>query len=370
MSQASNGQTLTIRDVTLRSVAVPMARPLATRVVVIEQAALLLIDLHTEEGVTGRAYLFGYSAPGNACLAPPLAWLAEMMKGRTIDPDTVLADARKALTLMGHEGIAMMAASGFDMACWDALAKAAGLPLAQYMGGTVEPIRAYNSCGLGLMAPQAAAREAVALVEEGNFEAVKVRLGRDTLEEDLATVRAVRAAVGDGIALPVDFNQGLGVDEAVRRGQALDGEGVYWIEEPVAYDDLAGNARVAREVQTPIQIGENFYGPEAAAYAVAAKACDYMMPDAERIGGVSGWLKTAAIAKNAGIKMSSHIFPEFSCHLMAVTPTRHWLEYVDWAAPILEEPLVVKDGHVLTPDAPGAGVSWNEDAVEKYAVTL
>jgi len=208
------------------------------------------------------------------------------------------------------------------------------------------------------------------LIDEGGFDAVKVRLGRDDLDDDLAALRAVRAAVGDDIKLPVDFNQGLTVDEAVRRGRALDGEGVYWIEEPVAYDDLAGNARIARDVETPIQIGENFYGPEAAAYAVAAKACDYMMPDAERIGGVSGWLQTAALAKSAGMKMSSHIFPEISCHLMAVTPTRHWLEYVDWAAPVLETPLRVKDGHVLIPDTPGTGVSWNEDAVEKYAVGL
>lgn len=362
--------TLTIRGVTLRSVLAPMARPLVTRVVTIDQAALLLIDLHTEEGITGRAYLFGYSALGNACLAPPLRWLVETMKGEVIAPDVTYPKARKALTLMGHDGIAMMAVSGFDMACWDALAQAADLPLVEYMGGKIEPIRAYNSCGLGIIPLEAAVEEAPQLIKEGGFEAIKVRLGRESLDDDLAVVRAVRAAVGDDIALLVDFNQGLGVDEAVRRGQALDGEGVYWIEEPVAYDDLAGYARIAREVKTPIQIGENFYGPEAAAYAIAAKACDYIMPDAERIGGVSGWLQTAALAKGAGIPMSSHIFPEISCHLMAVTPTRHWLEYVDWAAPVLESPLRLKDGHVLIPEVPGTGVSWNEDAVEKYAVDL
>ncbi len=158
--------------------------------------------------------------------------------------------------------------------------------------------------------------------------------------------------------------------EAIRRGRALDGEGVYWIEEPTVYDDLEGCAKIAREVATPIQIGENFYGPRAMADAISARAADYMMPDLERIGGVTGWLRAAALAETAGIEISSHIFPEVSCHLLSVTPTRHWLEYVDWAAPILAQPLRVENGHVLISEAPGTGIAWNEDAVAKFAVEV
>ncbi len=361
---------LTIRGITTRSVIVPVARPLVTRVVTIEQAPLLLIDLHTEEGVTGRTYLFGYLKRGNAYLAALLHDIAAMTKGDRIAPVEIFAKTKKGLTLMGHQGLAAMAASGFDVACWDALAQAAGVPLVTLLGGTVRPVRAYNSNGLGLIAPEAAAEEAQALVAEGDFDAVKIRLGRPTLEDDLAAVRAVRKAIGDDIVLPCDFNQGLSVVEAIRRGRALDGEGVYWIEEPTVYDDLEGHAKIAREVATPIQIGENFYGPRAMADAIAARAADYMMPDLERIGGVTGWLRAAALAETAGIEISSHLFPEVSCHLLSVTPTRHWLEFVDWAAPILAQPLRVENGHVLISEAPGTGIAWNEDAVAKFAVDV
>ncbi|MCH8036740.1 MAG: mandelate racemase [Proteobacteria bacterium] len=361
---------LTIRGLTIRSVLVPLARPLVTRVVTIERAPFLLLDLQTEEGITGRAYLFGYIPRGNVHLAGLLRDILVLTKGDRIAPVALHAKATKGLTLMGHEGLAAMAVSGFDMACWDALAQAAGLPLATLLGAAPGPIRAYNSNGLGLIAPEAAAEEAQALVAEGGFEAVKVRLGRPRLEDDLAALRAVRRAVGGDVLLPCDFNQGLDLAEAIRRGRALDGEEVYWIEEPIVYDDLAGCARIARAVETPIQIGENFYGPRAMAAAIAADAADYMMPDVQRIGGVTGWLRAAALAEAAGIAMSSHLFPEISCHLLAVTPTRHWLEYVDWAAPVLAAPLRVVGGQVRIPEVPGTGIAWNEDAIPGFQVEL
>ena len=360
---------LTIRSLTLRALIVPLSRPLATRVVTIERAPFLLLDLHTEEGITGRAYLFGYIRRGSTHLAALLEDILALTRGDRIAPTDIYAKATKGLTLLGHEGLAMMAVSGFDMACWDALAQAAGLPLASLLGGAPGSIPAYNSNGLGLIAPEAAAVEAVALVAEGGYRSVKVRLGRDTLEADLAVVRAVRAAVGEDVLLPCDFNQGRSVAEAIRRGRALDGENMYWIEEPVVYDDLAGCAKVAREVATPIQIGENFYGPKAMA-AISAQAADYMMPDVERIGGVTGWMRAAALAEAANIEMSSHLMPEISRHLLAATPTRHWLEYMDWAAPFLAAPLQVKDGQVQVPDVPGSGIAWNEDAIPGYQVEL
>ena len=158
--------------------------------------------------------------------------------------------------------------------------------------------------------------------------------------------------------------------QAIKRGLALDEENVFWIEEPIRYDDWDGNASLTAEVGTPIQNGENFYGPESAARAIQAWALDYLMPDVERIGGVTGWLRTAKIAEDARVPVSSHLFPEFSAHLLCVTPTRHWLEYTDWAAPLLADPYPVENGHVLIPERPGAGIEWNEDAVEKYSIDL
>jgi mandelate racemase len=195
---------------------------------------------------------------------------------------------------------------------------------------------------------------------------LKLRLGRDRLADDLAAIAAVRGAVGADVRLMVDFNQGMTLADALHRCHALDDQQLYWLEEPIAYDDLAGHARLARELRTPVQLGENFYGPRAMAAAVAIGAGDLVMPDLMRIGGVTGWLRAAAIAGAAGLPMSSHLYPEFSGHLLRVTETAHWLEWQDWADPILAEPFALADGDLVIPDRPGAGIDWNEDAVARY----
>ena len=363
--------SLTIRSLEVRPVLVPLERPLVTRVVTVEKAALLLIDLATEEGVTGHSYLFGYTPAGCRHLTSLMAQIGEIVAGETVAPAALFDRLRKALTLFGHQGLTLMAISGFDVACWDAQAKAAGVPLATLLGGQPGRVPAYNSNGLGLIDPGAVAEEAAALRDEADYRMVKLRMGRERLEDDLAALRAARDALGRDVLIPVDFNQGLDLDEALRRGRALDAEGgVVWIEEPIAYDDYAGCARLAAELATPIQIGENFYGPEDLQRALDAAAADYVMPDLERIGGITGWLRAAAIAETAQIEMSSHLFPEVSCHLMAVTPTAHWLEVVDWASPVLEHPLAIEAGEAVIPERPGNGLSWNEDAAKRFALDL
>src|SRR6185369_2422210 len=180
---------------------------------------------------------------------------------------------------------------------------------------------------------------------------------------------AVKQEIGPDVLLMTDFNQGLTVAEAIRRGRMIDEEGgVYWIEEPIRADDFAGCRSIKEHIQTPIQLGENFMGPEQMAQALAAGACDYAMPDAERIGGVTGFMRAAALAQGAGVEMSSHLFPEMSCHVLAATPTCHWLEFVDWASPILKHPLSVQKGHVAIPERPGLGMEWDEKAVERFAL--
>jgi mandelate racemase len=357
---------LRIRAVQARAVAAPMKRPLATSMGKLAEAALLLLDLQTDEGVVGRSYLFGVGKHNLAPIAKLVEAMAEMLKGDALAPFEIEKKLRARYTLLGVHNIVLFAMSGIDMAAWDALAQSLGEPLVNILGGARRPIPAYNSKGLGLLPLKELEREAVELVEEG-FHAVKLRVGRPTAKEDLEALRAVKKAIGPGVTLMVDFNQALSVAEALLRGRMIDAEGgVLWIEEPVRADDFAGTARIARELATPVQIGENFMGPEQMAQALAAAACDYVMPDAQRIGGVTGWMRAAALAQGAGVEMSSHLFPEVSCHLLAVTPTSHWLEYVDWADAVLEEPLTVRDGFVAIPEKPGTGIIWNEEAVRRY----
>ena len=355
-----------IRDVRVRAVAAPMKRPLATSTGKLTLAPLVLIDLETDTGVTGRAYLFAIGRHNLAPIARLVEAMAEMVKGDEVSPFDLERKLRARYTLLGLHNIVLFDIAGLDMAAWDALGQSLGQPLARLLGSTPRPIPAYNSKGLGILPEKELVKEAAELLDEG-FRAVKLRMGRPEARDDLQMLRAVKSEIGPEVTLMVDFNQALSVAEALKRGRMIDDEGgVTWIEEPIRADDFAGNSRIAREIATPIQIGENFMGPEQMAQALAAGACDYVMPDAERIGGVTGWMRAAALAQGAGVEMSSHLFPEVSCHLLAATPTAHWLEYVDWADAVLAEPLRVKDGHLMVTDAPGIGLKWDEKAVKQY----
>jgi mandelate racemase len=358
---------LRIRAVTARLVRIPMRRPLRTSASQITEAPLVLIDLDTEEGVTGRTYLFCYlESAGHAELAI-LRSLTPLLAGKPAEPAVVRRILQAHFRLLGTSGLVSSVLAGLDIAAWDALAIAAGLPLVRMLGGQARPVPAYNSNGLGLVDPAAAAGEAVELAAEG-FAAVKLRLGRTRAEDDLAAVRAVRKALPPDIAVMADFNQALSVNQACDLGRRLDEEGLAWIEEPIRHDDYAGAARLSSMLRTPVQLGENFAGPRATSAALARRACDLVMPDVDRIGGVTGWQQAAALAEISGVPMSSHLYPEVSAHLLAATPTVHWLEYVDWAAPILAEPVTASGGCISPPDQPGSGVSWDEDAVARYRI--
>jgi mandelate racemase len=363
-------RTLTLASVDVRPVVVPLKRPVVSRVGLFNEWPLILIDLHTNEGIVGRSYLAPYLARAARYLVPAILDLADAARGTSIAPVDFFRSGINSLHLIGREGMSLIAVAGLDMAIWDALAKAAELPLAILLGGSLGSVPAYNSNGLWLTPLSTLGDEARALVAEGGFGALKLRLGRDRLDDDLAAIAAVRSAVGADVKLMCDFNQGLSLGDALHRCHALDDQGLFWLEEPIVYDNLAGYAQLTRELTTPVQLGENFYGPRALQQAIVAGACDYVMPDLMRIGGVTGWLRSAAIAGAAGMPMSTHLYPEFAAHLMRVTETAHWLEWQDWADPILARPFPVENGVVTIPNVPGSGVAWNEDGVKRYAASL
>ena len=357
---------LTFRSIRARAVILKLKRLVVARIATIHEWPLILIDLFTEEGIVGRSYLEPYTVKTMRYLVPALQDFGEMLKGRPVAPAELYELARKSLHFVGYEGQSMIAVSGLDMAAWDALAKAAGMPLCVLLGGTVGPVKAYNSNGLWLQPPEQLGSDAIALRDEGGFAALKIRLGRDRPRDDIAAIDAVRSAVGDGVELMADFNQGLNLGEALQRCHMLDDQGLAWIEEPIVYDNLDGYTQLTAEIDTPIQIGENFYGPRAMHAALYARACNFVMPDFMRIGGVTGWLRSAAIAGAWGTPMSTHLYPEVAAHVMRVTETAHWLEWQDWADPILQKPYEVRDGLFHIPDVPGIGLEWNEDAVSRY----
>jgi len=356
---------LTIRGIRSTAVSVPLNFVLGTSADAVRAAPLLLVDLETNEGVTGHAYQFCYRAAAVPAVAGFIDDILDAVRGQPVAPADLWAALSKRHTLIGVEGIVRMAMSLVDVAAWDALARAAGQPLVRLLGADPRPIPAYNSNGLGLMPAPALADEAERLLAEG-FKAVKLRLGYPTLEEDMAAVHAVRMRIPADVTIMADYNQALSVDEALRRGRALDGEGLSWIEEPIRHDDFTGCAALALALSTPIQIGENFSQVPDMQKAIDARACDLVMPDLERIGGITGWQRASALAAEARLPMSSHLYPEVSAHLLAATPTAHWLEYVDWMTPLLTEPLKIVDGMAVPSDRPGAGLDWNQEIIRKY----
>jgi mandelate racemase len=356
-------EPLTFKSIKARPVVLKLKRPVVARIVTIIDWPLILIDVYTNEGIVGRSYLEPYIVKSMRYLIPALHDFGEILKGRRITPFELYDAARKSLHFVGYAGMSTIAVSGLDMAAWDALAKAASMPLCVLLGGSVGPVKSYNSNGLWLKEPEAVAAEAIELRDEGGFTGLKLRLGRERIRDDLATIKAVRDAVGEDMHLMVDFNQGLQLAEALHRCHMIDDLGLDWIEEPIAYDNIDGYTQLAAELKTPIQIGENFYGPRDLHKALQSKACDYVMPDFMRIGGVTGWLRAAAIAGTAGVPMSTHLYPEVAAHVMRVTETAHWLEWQDWADAILQKPYEAKDGLLHIPDAPGIGLEWNEKAV-------
>ncbi len=356
-------ESLTMKDLRARPVVLKLQRPIVARIATITDWPLILVDLYTEEGVVGRSYLEPYIINSMRYLVPALNDLGDLLKGRKVAPVEIYEVARKSLHFVGYQGLSMIAVAGLDMAAWDALAKAAGMPLCVLLGGSVGPVQSYNSNGLWLKEPEAVAAEAIELRDEGKFFGLKLRLGRERAEDDLATIDAVRGAVGSDVRLMIDYNQGLTLADAMQRCHMIDDLGLAWIEEPIVYDNFGGFAQLAAELKTPIQIGENFYGPRDLHMALQMKACDLVMPDFMRIGGVTGWLKAAAITGAAGVPMSTHLYPEVAAQVMRVTETAHWLEWQNWADPILQKPYEIRDSLLHIPDTPGVGLEWDEGAV-------
>ncbi|GAC1527186.1 MAG: enolase C-terminal domain-like protein [Ramlibacter sp.] len=361
---------LTLHSIKLRVLSVPLRRPIVSNPSVgkYTEWPFILVDLLTNEGITGRSYLEPYVAKSANYLLPAIQAIADAIQGKPLAPLDCYRTAIQTMHLSGREGIGLAATSALDMAVWDAVAKAAGQPLAQYLGASTGAVRAYNTNGLWLLPVEQLGDEALSLVAEGNFSAIKMRLGRENIRADMAALDAVRTAVGADVRLMTDFNQALDLGEALVRLHALDGEGLQWFEEPIVFDNFEGCAQLARELKTPIQIGENIYGPRSFYNAVQARAADLYMPDLMRIGGVTGFMRCAAIAGAAGLPLSSHLYPEVSAHLLRASESTHWLEWRDWAHPFVAQPFEVKDGAVLVPDRPGSGLGWDEAAVERLLI--
>ena len=351
-----------IQSVHVRAVRVPMAQPHQTASGVITESPLVLTDVHTTDGIIGHSLVFTYTSAALHATAELIKQIAGLLQGEHLAPAALEQTLSARFRLLGTQGLVGMALAALDMALWDALARRCSTSLVGLLGGQPRALPVYGAVGYEGVAASARAAEAWA---RRGFTGVKAKIGYPSLQEDLAVVRAMREAVGDSVAIMVDYNQCLTPSEAVERLRVLDAEGLAWVEEPTLAHDFRGHALVAREVRTLIQCGENWWGALDVQHALDAHAADLLMLDVMKIGGVTGWLRAAALAQPRGMRISSHLWPEVSAQLLAVTPTAHWLEYADWWNPILQEPLEIRDGMTVSATRPGSGIDWNEAAISQ-----
>ena len=352
-----------------RRVYIPFDEPIGTSIHRIEGVAGLLVWLDTDDGITGESYLW---AIGQHRL-PVLDAIVRMLGERLIGEDPRDTSARfddmwGEINFLGHKGVSLFGIAAIDWACWDILARSLGVSVSRLLGRRRDRVRAYASGGLWASMPvEALQAQAKDLVAEG-FKAVKMRIGKPDIGEDVERVAAVREAVGPNIDLMADANQGLTVTHAIRLGRRLEDFGLAWFEEPVQAYDLEGSARVAAEIDTPVASGETEYGRYGFRDMLERKSADVLMPDLERVGGITEWMRVAAMAAAHDVPVSPHILSEHSLQLCGAVSNVAYSEHMPWFAPLFQERMEMIDGDILIPDRPGFGFSFDPDAIERHAV--
>ena len=350
-------------------VAVPLEKPLRTSIHDIRSVGCVLVYLDTDEGITGEGYAFTLNAVRLGIIEQMIESLGPQVVGN--DPHHVegMWEAMwREINFFGHKGITLFAISALDTACWDLIGKAAEQPLYRLFGACRDSVKAYASGGLWLsLSIDELVAEAKSFLAEG-FRAMKLRVGKPRLEEDVERVAAVREAVGPGVDLMVDANQGFSVPHAVRLGRRLEEFGLVWFEEPVPAWDLEGHAAVAAALDTPIASGETEYTRYGMRDMLRAGAVDILMPDLQRVGGFSEFRRVAALAAAEQVPLTTHIFTEQSLAIAGSAPGCIFLEHMPWFAPLYREAMVLHDGKVAMPDRPGVGFTFDDDAVERFRI--
>jgi L-alanine-DL-glutamate epimerase-like enolase superfamily enzyme len=278
--------------------------------------------------------------------------------------EAVQAALWRETNFLGRTGAAWIAASAIDTALWDIAGKALNLPVWKLLGGTDRAIKAYAGGFFLSDTIDAIVAEAHGRVREG-FRAIKMRCGAASWREDIERVAAIRDAVGPDVDILVDVVQGWSVDRALKLGRELERFDLTYIEDPIAFDNIEGMAKLAAELDIPIAAGENDYGREGFRRLIEARAVDIAMIDLQRAGGISEWMKIAAMAGAWRMPVVPHVFHEISIHMLAAVPSAPYLEYMSWWEPLFSERLTLADGKFRPPLTPGLGISFDEASIDR-----
>jgi L-alanine-DL-glutamate epimerase-like enolase superfamily enzyme len=330
----------------------------------------VIVQVDTDDGVRGVGLSF-FGGPLSETLKHAIDQLGEMMIGE--DPlriDALVQKLRSTAASCGPGGILTLAVAGIDMALWDIKGKYLGQSLAAMLGGLRDHVPAYASGALVRGYPlDHVVKAARTLVEKG-FKQMKTQLalpGETTPKKEIERARLIREAVGADIDLMCDINQRWSVHQAIDLGKRLEEVHFYWLEDATAHDDYSGLARIARALATPLAGGECLYGITPFRHMIEAHSVDIVMIDLIRVGGISNWMKVAAMAEAFNLPVVSHLLPEIHVHLIASIPNGLTVEYMPWSFKLFEEVPVPVDGRLAVPTKPGLGLELSRD-FERYVV--
>jgi L-alanine-DL-glutamate epimerase-like enolase superfamily enzyme len=363
-------RSTTIKTVDVQFLVIPLERPLITAAFPIPAIDTAMMQITTEGGLQGVAWSFAFGRGRVASLVRMMEDLGQIAVGHdALDTESLWSKLSRAVGFIGQRGVAAAAMSAIDTSCWDIKGKAANLPVFQLLGGFRHEVEAYASQGLWLdRSRDALAKEASSYVTQG-FKAVKMRAGMADEDEDVERVRSVREAIGSSCKLMIDVNQAWTLKQTLRMGRNLEEFDVFWLEEPMPFNQIDDYTRATEALSMPLCTGESFYLKDEILNAVRHRATDYAMPDLMRMAGVTEWIKVAHACEAYHVKVTPHLFMEHSAHLAAACPNVVWQEFQPWWQPVMENPIELVNGNIQLTDKPGFGFDLSAKALAKFRVS-
>ncbi|MDU0315049.1 mandelate racemase/muconate lactonizing enzyme family protein [Phycicoccus sp. M110.8] len=355
-----------IRHVALSSVVLQLPTPISDAKVLtgrqkpMTEVVLLFAEIATEQGHSGTGFSYSKRAGGPAQFAHAKE-VADGLLGE--DPNDIAKVYDKLLwagASIGRSGVATQALAAIDIALWDLKARRADLPLSKLIGSHRDSVRTYNTSGGFLHASIEEVKERASQSVAAGIGGIKIKVGQPDTRRDLQRLTAVREHLGDGVPLMVDANQQWDRATALRFGRAVEDLGLVWIEEPLDAYDAEGHAQLAAALDTPIATGEMLSSVAEHVRLIEARAADIIQPDAPRVGGITPFLRLAALADHAGLQLAPHFAMEIHLHLAACYPREPWVEHFEWLDPLFNERLETRDGRMVVPDRPGLGFTLSE----------
>lgn len=358
-----------ITEVVTSFLSIPLEKPLVTAAFPIPAIDTALVQVRTADGTEGVAWSFAFGRGRVASLVRFIEDLGELAVGQdALAPEALWARMANAVGFIGQRGVASLAMSALDTACWDIAGKTAGLPVYRLLGGYRNRIETYASQGLWLdRTPDELAEEASGLVAEG-FRAVKMRAGLPDPREDVLRIRTVREAIGPDVKLMVDANQAWDLKRTLEMARRFAEYDLFWLEEPMPHGRVDAYAAATAAMPMPLCTGESNYLKDELLRLAQLRAADYVMPDLMRMGGVTEWMKATRICEGFGVPVTPHLFMEHSSHLACAAPNAVWQEYQPWWQPIMEKPITVRDGFIELSEEPGFGIHLSPSAVAEYRI--